>query len=348
VSSAFDVVAVSVPVFALLGAVLWVRRRREPGAVMALVYLAETLVYPYINERRTVLVLPVLLAFYLVGAHEVLRWLTAGLGRWVPRDALLRGLAAVGALLLIVPLAWQLDRNYRFDAGEHTSRPLGSPYLRFAAAVTGPGDVLETGYVWTTSLGTGRRTANSAFLAPCDAEAIKAAARKDGAGFVVDAAFNTRPPVTDCTNRILAAAPWAVPLYSSRLDDGVVYELVGRGTAHPGLADAVTEDGVPGEADGGSAQTWQWSRPRRLTQLSLSAAGPVSGVATGVRIEWSDAAGAWHTAATATGAVGSEDATPFLLWRPDTPVTATGVRIVVHGGSGIRTQQLHALTVGEQ
>jgi hypothetical protein len=29
-------------------------------------------------------------------------------------------------------------------------------------------------------------------------------------------------------------------------------------------------------------------------------------------------------------------------------VTATGVRVVVLGGSGIRTQQVHALTAGEQ
>jgi hypothetical protein len=355
--SVFPVVGVPGPVVALylsitvltvLGAMVWLRRHREPAAVMALVYLAETLVYPYINERRTVLVLPVLLAFYLTGAHQVLRWLAAAAGRWLAGDRVVRVLAAVGAVLMVVPLAWQFDRNYRFDAGQDTSKPLGSPYLAFAAAVTGPGDVVETPYVWTTSLGTGGRTANGVFVAPCTEQAMRDAARAEGAGFAVDAAFNIPPPLQDCQHRILDTATWAVPLYHTELDDAVVYEFVGPGTRHPALVDSVDGSGSTGATAGGTAQTWTWSRPRQLTQLSLGGATAATGEATAVRLEWSDRAGHWHTAGSANGPVGAGDRTPFLLWHPDRPVAATGVRVVVQGGDGIRTADVHALTAGEQ
>jgi Glycosyltransferase family 87 len=344
----FEAVYVTVPVFCLLGAVVWLRRYREPAALMTLVYLAETLVYPYINERRIVLVLPVVLAFYLTGAHQVLRWLAAALGRWLSSAGALRALAAVGAVLLVVPLAWQLDRNYRFDAGQDTSKPLGSPYLAFTAAVTGPHDVVETPYLWTTSLDTGRRATNGLFVAPCDEQALKATARADGAGFAVDAAFNIPPPLRDCAHRILDTANWAVPLYHTRLDDAVVHEFVGPGTTHPALEDAVSGPGVSAAADGGTAQTWTWSRPRRLTQLSVGAAAAAGGDATAVRLEWSDNTGQWHTATSARGPVGSDEPARFLLWQRARPVAATGVRVVVQGGNGIRTADVHALTAGEQ
>jgi hypothetical protein len=348
VPGVFDVVYVSVPVLTVVGAVVWLRRHREPAAVMALVYLAETLVYPYINERRIVLVLPVVLAFYLTGAHQVLRWLAAAVGDRLPRATLVRTLAGVGALLLVVPLAWQLDRNYRFDAGQDTSAPLGSPYLAFVRAATGPGDVVETPYLWTTSLGTGRRTASGAFFAGCDEQAIKDAVRADGATFVVDAAFNSPPPVRDCVNRVLETATWAIPLYHTRLDDGVVYQLVGSGTRGPALADAVTDEGTTGPAEGGTAQTWTWPHPRQLAQLSVGAAAAATGETADVRLEWADPGGRWHVVASAEGPVGADEATPFLFWRPDAPVSASGVRVVVQGGDGVRTADVHALTVGER
>jgi len=344
----FDVVYLSVPVLTVLGAVVWLVRRREPAAVMALVYLAETLVYPYINERRIVLVLPVVLAFYLTGAHQALRWLAAAVGRWLPRAGVVRTLAAIGAVLLVVPLAWQFDRNYRFDAGQDTSQPLGSPYLAFVEAVTDPHDVVETPYVWTVSLGTGRPTAGGVFVASCDEQAVQLAAREDGAGFAVDAAFNAPPPLRDCAHQVLDDSAWAVALYRTRLDGAVVYEFVGPGTLHPALTDSVDGSGMTGAAAGGTAQTWTWARPRQLSQLSVGAAAAASGTATGVRLQWADATGRWHTVATAPGPVGPDEASPFLLWQPDHPVAATAVRVVVRGGDGIRVDEVHALTAGEQ
>ena len=348
VPSLFMAVTVTVTAFVLVGVVVWLRRYREPAAVMALVYLAETLVYPYINERRVVLVLPVVLAWYLVGAEQVVRWIAAAAARWLPPRRVAAALAVAGALLVVVPLAWQWDRNYRLDPGQHTSRPLGSPYLGFVAAVTAPGDVVETPYVFTTSLATGRRTADDAFTGGCDEDAIRKGALDDGAGVVVEAAFNTPPPVQDCQVPVLEQASWAIPLYRTGRDDATVYELLGPGTVHPDLVDSLSGGGVTSRVDGGTALTWSWSRPRRLTLLSLGGATAEEGTASRVLLEWSDAAGRWHRAATAPGPVGDGEKTPFLVWRPERPVSATAVRVVVLGGSGVGVSEVHALTEGPQ
>lgn len=349
VPALFLAVTVTVPAFVLVGVVVWLRRYREPATVMALVYLAETLVYPYINERRVVLVLPVVLAWYLVGAEQAFRWIAAAASRWLPGRRVVAVLAAVGALLVVLPLAWQFDRNYRLDPGQHTSRPLGSPYLGFVAAATAPGDVVETPYVFTTSLGTGRRTADDAFTGSCDEDAIRQAAFDDGAGVVVDAAFNTPPPVQDCQVPVLEQASWAVPLYRSALDDATVYQLLGPGTVRPHLSDAVTGDGASTPVAGGTALSWSWSQPRQLDQLSVGRAIAGEGTVARVLLEWADAGGRWHPVASAAGPVGAGEATPFLLWRPDRPVTATAVRVVVLGGSGappseVQAYDVHALT----
>jgi hypothetical protein len=348
VPSLFTVVSVSAPVFLLIGLVVWLRRYREPAALMTLVYLAETLVYPYINERRVVLVLPVVLAWYLVGAGEVVRWIAAATSRVLPRRRVIAALAAVGALLVVVPLAWQWDRNYRFDPGQDTSSPLGSPYLGFVAAATRPGDVVETPYIWTTALGTGRRTASDLFTVGCDEDALREAALGDGAGLVVDAAFNSPGPVRDCQTTVLEQASWAVPLYRSAQDDATVYQLLGPGTVHPDLTDAVSGSGTTGAVAGGTALTWSWPQPRQLGLLSVGKAAAQTGTAARVQLEWSDAAGRWHRAATAPGPVGAGADTPFLLWRPDTPVSATGVRVVVVGGTGVDVADVHALGGGPQ
>jgi hypothetical protein len=46
----------------------------------------------------------------------------------------------------------------------------------------------------------------------------------------------------------------------------------------------------------------------------------------------------------AGSAVGPGTATPWLVWRPAAPVSATAVRVAVTGGSGIRAGEVHALT----
>jgi hypothetical protein len=344
----FVPVAWTVPVLVLLGIGSALRRRSGPATVATLVYLAETLLYPYINERRLILVLPVVLAWYVTGAGVLVREAAALAGRH--RAAVRRGLAAVGALLVAVPLLVQFDRHYILETGQDSGRPLGSDYLGFVAAVTGPGDVVETPYLWTTSLGTGRAVANDAFFLPdpvdCTADFLQAAAAGDRAGFAVDAAWNGPPPVIDCQVPVFDAAPWAVRLYRDPADDSSVWQFVGPGTVHPDLTDAVGGPGAVGTDGDAATLTWSWARPRSLTQLSVAAVTAGSGPTTSAALEWRDPAGAWHRGAAADGAVGPGTATPWLLWRPAAPVPATAVRVVAAGGPGVRAEEVHALVRG--
>jgi Glycosyltransferase family 87 len=342
---ASTVVAVTVAVFVGLGALLWLRRRADdPSCVMVAVYLASTLVYPFVNERRIVLVLPVVLAWFAVGAGAVVRGVAGAGSRIRPGLRLERPLAVLLAVLVVVPLVLQLDRNYRLGRGQETSQMLGSPYLGFVTAVTGPGDVVETPYVWTTSLGTGRRTLNGLFVHGCDPAAMRTAAQRNRAGIVLDGAFNTPPPSDSCYKQQLEAASWAVPLYRTPLDDATVYQLIGPGTEHPTLRDAVQGPGTAATASGATSLTWTWGDPQTLDQLSLAAAAPETGQAAEVRLEWQDPQHRWHRAAAAPGSVGPAEDTPCMLWRPERPLLATAVRVVVVGGTGITAGELHALT----
>ena len=348
----FVPVAWTVPVFVVLGVGAALRRPSGPSGpatVATLVYLAETLFYPYINERRLILVLPVVLAWYVAGVGAVVREVVAFAGRH--RVAVRRGLAAAAALLVVVPLLWQFDRHYLLETGQDSGRPLGSDYLGVVAAVTGPRDVVETPYLWTTSLGTGRAVADDLFFladpVDCTAEHLAAAALRDRAGFAVDAAWNGPPPVVDCQLPVLDGVPWAVRLYRDAVTDSSVWEFVGPGTVHPDLADAVGGPGAVGSEGQAATLTWSWAQPRPLTQLTVAAVTAGSSATTSAALEWRDTAGEWHRVAAADGPVGPGTATPWLLWRPAVPVPATAVRVVATGGPGIRADEVHALVRGD-
>ena len=67
----WKVLSWQVSILTVVGAVGWARRHRDAAVVMVPVYLGETLLWPYINERRVILVLPLLAAWYVLGAKAV-------------------------------------------------------------------------------------------------------------------------------------------------------------------------------------------------------------------------------------------------------------------------------------
>jgi len=73
------VVGVSVPVFVIVGAVVWYRCHPRPEVWMMGAYFAETLAYPFTNQRRVILVLPLTTIWYVLGAGAA--------GSWVLRRA---------------------------------------------------------------------------------------------------------------------------------------------------------------------------------------------------------------------------------------------------------------------
>ena len=361
----------------IIGFVVWWRRYGGAACVLVLVYLAETLVYPFTNQRRVVLVLPLIVAWYVLGAL----WLLARAGvlarRWhrAPAEHIVRAVALVAALLVLFALASQFERDYLYGEGHGSSDPGGSPYMALLDHVGTPDQVVETDYLWTTALFSGHRTLNGVYEVPCNAQSVTAALRRDDAGFVLTADLNGGGLIDDnCLLPVLTALPDTVRLYRADADQSSVFELMGSGTDHPDwqdLAASVTPSGgasqpvvaVPetrqedgdqagqyetvATTDTSAAMTWSWPDPVSVDQLSLGAAGVSAGSAatTAVTISVRNTGGTWRTVAIAPGAVGPGDANPYLLAALTQPQVVTGVRVTVAttGPATVAVHYFHAL-----
>jgi len=348
-----------------VGFVVWVRRRPDVAAVAVAAYLAETLLYPYTNERRVILVLPVILAWYVLGTGVVIRALGALASR-VGRGPRMAGLLAVAALILVALLP-QFPRDYLLSVGQDTSHPAGSPYMAILHQLGQPSDVVETDYLWTTALFSGHATANGAYLAGCDPGAVVDAVRRDRAAFLLSAALN-RPDLvpSPCLVPVLAAQPSAVLLYRSAPGLASVFELVGPGTGHPSLHDLIGateplsampvtlsaeppsfEGDAPGlsfataTVDGVATFTWRLGGAP-VTQVSLSAA-TTSGPTDSVTIELQGPNGQWRPAVSAPGPVGAGQRARYLLAPFPQAVTAAAVRVTVRGQGRAEVHDLHLL-----
>ncbi|HUJ65998.1 MAG TPA: hypothetical protein VLX59_10695, partial [Acidimicrobiales bacterium] len=93
----WQVLSVITTLVIVLGAVVWFRRYRDCALALVPVYLFETVFWPEVNERRVILVLPVLAAWWAVGAVAIWRVARA----WSARHGLLPGARAIAALLLV-------------------------------------------------------------------------------------------------------------------------------------------------------------------------------------------------------------------------------------------------------
>jgi hypothetical protein len=369
------VLSASVTPIVVGGFVVWCRRHADVACLAVPVYLAETLVYPFINERRVVLVLPVVLAWYALGAASLLATVHAVAGRlggrWRP---VLRALPVVVALFVLVALAGQFTRDYLYFDGADSSQPAGSPYMGFLRQAGRPADVVDTDYLWTTALYANHPTANGAYLAGCDSQPVVDAIRADDAGFLLTAALNGSGPVDEaCLLPVLAAQPGAVRLYRVSRDLASVWELVGPGTGHPSLRD-VASDGV---VDGGSRPvvmadeapqdpsdpagryptthamngvavlTWSWKQPVVVTQLSLGAVAALAGRPTvSVQVSVLAVDGTWRMVASSFGPVGPTAATPFLLASLPSGDRITAARVAVAVGDTGPGTGPNTVTVG--
>jgi len=383
--AALDVLATAVTLLAVVGAVVWQRRHGGPVVAVVGVYALETLAFPFVNERRVVLVLPLVLAFVVAGAVACLRR-----GRALPlRAAGVAGLAAWAAIVLVA----QVDRNYLFPAGAHSSQPLGSPYLGFLSTVAAPGDLVETDYVWTVALETGLRTSGEVsslnpLLSPlvtpdCRAADVRAAVESDQPAWLLSGAFASTGIGAPCLLGVASTAPWAVRLLRTGPDLAAVFELVGPGSSHPGLRDLTAgtvatvggevapvrpepaqagEDPgafpvvVPGDAPATVTQEWGSSQP--VSQVSVGVVSPEPadplrpsepgpGVVTRTTVQLHQAGG-WVDVATTPGYVGPGGSSPYVVVSTPTGTTATGVRVQVEGSGTVGVHDLHALggTVG--
>jgi len=256
---ALDLLRWSVAPLVLLGFVAWQRRRPDLTLLVVPLYLLQSLAYPFVNERRVVLILPLVLAWYVVGAGALSRLLAAAVRRlsgrlgglrrahWYAPDGM--STVAAGALVLaaVTPaLLVQFERNYLFGPGQDSSTPRGAPYMEVLGRAAPAGSTLTSSYRWTTSLYTGHPTVRGPFnSAPCGqgsgyAGRVRASIREYQLAGALVAALNG-PGVIDggCLLPYLGRHPeWAVRLYRQPLDYATAFQLIGPGTAAPELVDA--------------------------------------------------------------------------------------------------------------
>jgi len=156
------IVGATVPVFVVLGAVVWYRRHPKAESWMLWAYFAETLAYPFTNQRRVVLVLPLVTIWLVMGAAGAGRWVLALRGRQLSRAAVSAGVA--GAVLFAgVPTAAGFTKNYQWPVGQKSSEFARSPAIGLLEAIGPPDAVVETDYRGTVAYFTGHRTAWTAF-----------------------------------------------------------------------------------------------------------------------------------------------------------------------------------------
>jgi hypothetical protein len=326
------IVTESATLIVLVGWLSWMRRRIDVTLLITPIYLAETIPFPFINQRRVVLLLPLVVAWYVLGWSRVLE---AG-RRWAPARG--RGwvrYAVVVPIVLVLPLlVWQLPRDYLLHRGESTPAARGSGYVAAVREMTPPGWSISAGYQWTIADLTGRTVTSEVHNRICgpgasfDPASLRSVFSRARVATVLDAWVKWPKNMDNqCVLDAMASAPWAVPVYHGT-DTSTVFVLLGPDTPRP--ADRVVLD-VPAPTQP------QASLPPGTRVTEVSVVVPAAGPAPTVEVR--DVAGRW-VPLPATAAEGS----PRLLHvRLAAPMRADAVR--VQGPAGVRLRDLVVLGV---
>ncbi len=330
--------SVLVAVLVVTGAVVWARRHRDAALLMTVIYLAESTLWPFVNERRAILVLPILIGWYVTGAAWAWTMLSRAVGRHRSRRFLVAGSVLMAGAVVVGPLVAQMPRDYLYAWGQSGSHFGGSRYASVLARLGSPTDVVETDYRSSTALFTGHQTNWNAFVYDqgpiCYGPFVVSQLAADRADFLLLGDLN-KPGYIDnpCLASLVAGATWAVEILHTARDDGQVYELLGPGTAQPGLTDVVA--GVrPGRTTTprSAVLTWSLPAPRLLSQLSVGEAAASAGTTVRVALEYQQPDGHWVVAASAPTAVGDgAGRAPYLLAALPQAVPVEAVRVVVEG-----------------
>jgi hypothetical protein len=252
-------VGATVPVFGFVGAVSWYRRHPLAESWMLWAYFIETLAYPYTNQRRVILVLPLVTIWYVTGAAVVWRWALDLGGQTLSKVAasVTASVAVVVAVLAAgVPTAAGFTRDYLYNVGQKSSEFAHSPAMALLKAIRPPSAVVETDYRGSVAYFSGHRTAWTAFTATtpygpfaaknkrsCTVPIVRSALQADDAEFLLVGDVNV-PGLMDspCLLQIAstastAKAVGAVRLISTDHDQTSVFEFVGPSSSQPAITD---------------------------------------------------------------------------------------------------------------
>jgi hypothetical protein len=376
-------VGASVPVFGFVGSVSWYRRHPLAESWMLWAYFAETLVYPFTNQRRVILVLPLVVIWYVTGAAVVWRWALDLGGQALSRVA--TSVAVVVAVLAAcVPTAAGFTRDYLYKLGQKSSEFAHSPAMALLKAIGPPSAVVETDYRGSVAYFSGHRTAWTAFTATspygpfaaknegsCTVPIVRDALHADKAKFLMIGDVNV-PGLVDspCLLQMATTEPTgkdvgAVRLISTDHDQTSVFELVGPTSSQPGVTDwtettSPSQPAAPvllernGRGDaGGTAYTASASDGTASFDWSWGAPVPVSQLSIGsatsttsvraVTVSVESAGGAWRKVLAAPGAVGDGGAAPYLLAELPANTEVRGVAVSVRTAGTAEVAYVNAI-----
>ena len=247
----------------------WLRRRIDVTALIVPLYLAETVPFAFINQRRVVLLLPLAVAWYAIGWGRVIeigrRWAAARAPRrW------LRHAPALPVVLVLPVLAWQLPRDYLLHRGESTPAARGSGYVAALREMTPPGWSIGAGYQWTIADLTGRTANNAAHQtvtcapgASGDPAQIRSMFAQSHVATVLDAWVKWPYNIDNgCVFAAMQSAPWAVPVYHGT-DESTVFVLIGPDTPRSDLHVALDQ------ADPATSETRLPTAHTRVREVSV-------------------------------------------------------------------------------
>jgi hypothetical protein len=316
-------------------------------------------------------VLPLVLAWYVLGARAVIGAVVAS-GRWLGREGAARALAWAPAGVIVLILVPQFGRDYLFALGQDSSQPQGSPYMALLRQLGQPGDVVESDYLYTTNIFSGHRVADSAYLIAvnnCYAPELYKTLEQDQAAYFLSGGLSALGVGSPCLLEAVDLSPGAVRLFRTTRDDASVFELIGPGSPHPDLRDAVAgvevaggpgglgsaepDPQAPGDvtgsyaiavpAGGTASLTWTWDAPAGVDQVSVGSVAALSGETGAVRVDLQGADGAWHPVAASPGRVGDGGVAAYLMVQLARPVVAKALRITVAAAAPVAVLDVHAL-----
>jgi hypothetical protein len=224
-AAARDALLAVVALVMLAGAwVLW-RRTRDVGLIAATAYLLLVTIYPTMNTRRTILVVPVLVAWLVVGAIEAHRLATE---RAWPRGSWRAGTAIVAAAALALPVLaddvhhW---RDYRSDWAVNLLPD--RPWLQYLKEQAQPDTLVEVIYPQQVHLGTGVHADGS--LWPACAVAFNERSRRpfdDVLARLQPRFVVSMGTAQDCVPDLLRGDPGYREVLRDPADRVVIWELV--------------------------------------------------------------------------------------------------------------------------
>lgn len=144
-------------------------RRRDAAMLIAPAYFGMTLLWPYIHERRVILLLPLVILYFVVGMYAVIVEALPRVVRFVPA-LVARGLFAIVLMLVIAVHVARFVVDYQLTYV--TPPPVlqieqDSPWVEFLTRTTGSDDVFATNVWYRYHLLTGRHTVGSFWPSTC-------------------------------------------------------------------------------------------------------------------------------------------------------------------------------------